>query len=1168
MKHHGIILSCILGAVIAAGAAAPLFSYTWYLEGTWDYYYLTGGTGVPFSNTSNSEMVYKKTPRGVIMKNTATLKTIRNDAPYPVTVTGEEARYLKSDYHDEKDRAYLKELASSIIGDAPTVNAAVEKISRWVRNNVTYQLGAPMDAIGVIKSKKAFCVGYGNVTAELLIAAGLPAKSLHCYVPPKCGWGFGNNGGGHAFIEYFHPKAGWLCVDPQLTLNFADPYHIMNNEFKSEVARVDDMYIVDFQEEPKAWPVYRAVFEGKQAHPAFIFKIRNSSGTFELDDAVVSFKHIPSSNFFGGGHRDLDGMKIDVGGSMIRAITSNRARRFTLILTDAGYFDKDQDEVLSVTLKSCLAVIPFRFKGISQYHFDIDFTDAGKVKRILFRDEKGGALKNAPVLLTVQGIKYPLFTDQKGAVHCIVDAEMAEASFAEKSYSVSFAKSKTVRVPPGRQSGDPAEAYLSEKSITRGPALVCSLYDETGVPCADAFDSITLFGKNQPPVSIKAEAPGVAYFGSKSLKGDMWLLLSAGNLYIKKAVSFTGDEIVKLAVDPGKERFTEIVSNEPSFIAKADFYEYYGGKSPMKYPARDNRIEVSFPQGEYVLSDNPNGEGLAIFPMGGAAAKRVYDRSGLTLDDFIKAQKAARGNADFAAGVIRHEGEIRTGGALWIYDTADNSMVKNPMDGDGFFLMEKYRENRRYRLFYYEKGLMVTKEFAVTPGAAGLLVDTAALKNRAMKTFSGGGMFPWQSPLTFIHLVPAFKNFSLTPISQKVASDESGMYRVFCDTGDFFFSPSGRIDDAVLISAKDGNPPDNLPRNDELFGSMDERFRVLSAIYPKENPCLIARIKDKKGIPLRNKTVSLHDGKTTRNAKTDMWGFIFAENIVAGKTCTLTYSEPGICLVHIFKHPGQGVLRESVELGNNALYSFKVDKHDGHFYRAVPYIDRGALAFRLDALRPDANGKLSLYSNGEERYFKVGSRGMLVMAQKKGTLKVVDCESIKDDQYQVYADIAKTLAAESTVLIFRLFRGRELQEGYQAKLIQGTTRPIKVGDKGVGFAGDIEEGSTRFVFGGGGGLVDKTISVKNGLNILTLDMERDSLLRVECPGRRSIVLYRNPTMEGGRMVSYDEKYSAQSDDEGKCFITVDPGVYHLETSPGQYRKFVLNAGSRKTAILR
>ena len=258
--------TCILLCLVLFWIPSPVSAETWFVQGTWDYYVLCEDSYRPNIHTASNivEVLWDLGDGRVIIHSQARMldpdRTSRLPVPAPV---GYE-KALEPWYQDAEKAKALGGLVQSILGEEKTVEGAVEKLSIWVRNHVSYSLGVSSDPLAIVTQHRAFCEGYANLMVALLRQAGIPAFGISGYIPPGNGWGFGNSGGDHTFLVYYHPGTGWLCHDPQATQGFIDPYHLINfcGKVLAQYKVPPEAFITGYAPEPKEWRTYMAAGQG------------------------------------------------------------------------------------------------------------------------------------------------------------------------------------------------------------------------------------------------------------------------------------------------------------------------------------------------------------------------------------------------------------------------------------------------------------------------------------------------------------------------------------------------------------------------------------------------------------------------------------------------------------------------------------------------------------------------------------------------------------------------------------------------------------------------------------------------------------------------------------------------------------------------------------------
>ena len=210
-----------------------------------------------YENNSNSQKVIERGSNYVIVRTIAKLDELRTDVPFPVDslyddrgmdehldystsrkgieITRGNGQIVKRDFVEktpmtEAEIARLRRTAESLTSGAASQHEAVEAVMRYIRENVSYTLRSSSNPVDVLRTGKAYCEGYANVAALLLRVVGIPTKVVDSYIPPGHMWGYGQEGSGayHAHVEVFYDDAGWVSYDPQATVHFVDPFHIVN----------------------------------------------------------------------------------------------------------------------------------------------------------------------------------------------------------------------------------------------------------------------------------------------------------------------------------------------------------------------------------------------------------------------------------------------------------------------------------------------------------------------------------------------------------------------------------------------------------------------------------------------------------------------------------------------------------------------------------------------------------------------------------------------------------------------------------------------------------------------------------------------------------------------------------------------------------------------------
>lgn len=135
--------------------------------------------------------------------------------------------YLFPEPGIQSDDPQIVAKANELVSNTATQVEAMDAIQTWVGGNIGYDytFSLPGDASSVFRNRSGICSGYANLIVALLRASGIPARvRIGCVA--KWGWGVGDEGGRHAWIEVYLPDMGWVASDPQATANFVDTSHM------------------------------------------------------------------------------------------------------------------------------------------------------------------------------------------------------------------------------------------------------------------------------------------------------------------------------------------------------------------------------------------------------------------------------------------------------------------------------------------------------------------------------------------------------------------------------------------------------------------------------------------------------------------------------------------------------------------------------------------------------------------------------------------------------------------------------------------------------------------------------------------------------------------------------------------------------------------------------
>ena len=121
--------------------------------------------------------------------------------------------------------------ARSLVEGVSTEAAAVERILEGVATTVRYDAdrSRKQDPASVFTSKRAHCVGFAELSVDLLRRAGIPARTVQGILRTKPDTdGYDSHIGGvyHRWIEIYYADLGFVFSDPSSSINGVDSRYI------------------------------------------------------------------------------------------------------------------------------------------------------------------------------------------------------------------------------------------------------------------------------------------------------------------------------------------------------------------------------------------------------------------------------------------------------------------------------------------------------------------------------------------------------------------------------------------------------------------------------------------------------------------------------------------------------------------------------------------------------------------------------------------------------------------------------------------------------------------------------------------------------------------------------------------------------------------------------
>ena len=134
------------------------------------------------------------------------------------------APFLAPEDFIESDDPVLVAKARELAAGAPDSWEAARRLSRWVADNIGYDIPGGATARNTFDLREGECGAHSRLFAAFCRAAGIPARVVWgCMYVPTNGGSFGQ----HAWNEVFMGEAGWIPIDTTAReIDFVDSGHV------------------------------------------------------------------------------------------------------------------------------------------------------------------------------------------------------------------------------------------------------------------------------------------------------------------------------------------------------------------------------------------------------------------------------------------------------------------------------------------------------------------------------------------------------------------------------------------------------------------------------------------------------------------------------------------------------------------------------------------------------------------------------------------------------------------------------------------------------------------------------------------------------------------------------------------------------------------------------
>lgn len=159
--------------------------------------------------------------------------------PFPCDFSSSESLddYLRPQDFIESDSPVLIEKAQEITLGAGDSWEAATRLSRWVNENIGYDIPGGGTALRTYELRLGECGSHANLLAAFCRAVGIPARCVFgCMYVPDHGGVFGQ----HAWNEIYMGDAGWIPVDCTVDeVSYVDCSHIRLGEWISKAVMLN-----------------------------------------------------------------------------------------------------------------------------------------------------------------------------------------------------------------------------------------------------------------------------------------------------------------------------------------------------------------------------------------------------------------------------------------------------------------------------------------------------------------------------------------------------------------------------------------------------------------------------------------------------------------------------------------------------------------------------------------------------------------------------------------------------------------------------------------------------------------------------------------------------------------------------------------------------------------
>ena len=1093
-------------------------------------------------------------------------------------------------YQDDagKEKA-LNDLACSIIGSETTEEGTVDRLGVWVRNHVSYSLGVSTDPLDVVKNGMAYCEGYASLMVALMREVGIPARTEDCYIAPGNDWGFSNDGGNHAFVVYYYPGIGWLCLDPQSSAGYVDPFHLVgfSGTVYTQYRQTPDAYVTGYADEPEAWDVYTAAGKAGTGR-GFAIRLRGPDGNGLRPHPYLAISKTslePSNAYF---EKNMLGKPWCGAGDDKEINLKADATRLSATLGDGsgwqsyfalpGTWPESGEDMLAVKGDGFLGLMKLELEAGSFVTADFDFSP-GRTMRVRLRDPASGEIESGQTLhLSIDGSDEDLRTGSDGfvSIYC-ADAVGAPRNglnislkAGDDDYSFTFQAGGAIVLPEAPQrEGELQAALASARTRAAAPQLRLVVRDQAGTADASIVRSAGIFdGAAEKRLSVRD--PGFLVSEGLEVGKSYTLRAAIAGINVQR-------QIGPIESGPGPDIEIRSTDLRPALLTRANpfdtssltLYEYFDDRAdPWPLIGEGGLVRWDCPPGSYLVADNASRFGVMALPID-ADKEAVYAPASMDLKSFNFAEAFRWKSSSVLSGRIEDDsGPIRSGKVV-IVDPTDLSMTTLSLDRSGFFSGKAMKPAMTYTLAYADSDRLLLHTFT-TDSKGGAALDIS-LSDKGIPCCTYDYRHQNSSDTVYL-LFPAI--IKGNPALQPYPLQINRYFDLHVDDGTYLLSTEKTAMGASIATkgAIDGQQRDSdaiihLGPNRDEPGFIERSRNAATIAWPGAANLAFLRFSDKDPGGWRSATVDVKIGDMALRPAVDSQGFFRLPEAATGSECSFSYSRSG--LYWEGRHTFDGHGPEIVDIAPDPSKSVRVGIRDGQTLCLLrPSVQSGQLKLGDITLSPDSHGSLTIVGQGKGVWLRTQDGSIRFCEPSDVVLKMPN--KSMPDQAQAWESLLRQC---DSVGAHRVIDLRGLGSGGVPRFSDENAKSLSAWSplNGLYILTGLAGASLNMDLRQNGLFLRQSwrLSAKGPAILLPRSLKAPSfVIKLTGPSYKirnaPVALHSGGSLDGGTIKGDRGKVYLNASMEGRLVCAVPDGQWWIETN-GQFRK-VSVTGSEVQAV--